>query len=131
MKKIISYLVCITTVISMSVSSYAMETMKNGTRGDDVKEIQEILISLGYLEDDADGIFGPKTEKAVLAFQQDNGLDATGIVGEATCNALKNGASNQEPDAVPADEPDGLGQGCRRRQGDLRGVRQRGLRKGS
>ena len=91
MKKAISYLVCITTVISMSVSIFAMETMKTGAKGDNVKEVQEMLISQGYLEDVADGKFGPKTEKAVLAFQQDNGLDATGIVGEATYNALKNG----------------------------------------
>ena len=105
MKKAISYLVCITTVISMSVSIFAMETMKTGAKGDNVKEVQEMLISQGYLEDVADGKFGPKTEKAVLAFQQDNGLDATGIVGEATYNALKNGASDQETDAAPAEEP--------------------------
>ncbi len=43
-----------------------------------------MLISGGYLEGDADGIFGPKTEAAVLAFQQENGLDATGMVGEGT-----------------------------------------------
>ena len=105
MKKAISYLVCITTIISMSVSIFAMETMKTGAKGDNVKEVQEMLISQGYLEDVADGKFGPKTEKAVLAFQQDNGLDATGIVGEATYNALKNGASDQETDAAPGEEP--------------------------
>lgn len=39
------------TVISMSVNSFALETMKRGTRGDDVREIQEKLISMGYLEE--------------------------------------------------------------------------------
>ena len=104
MKKVISYLICITTVISMSVNILAMETMKTGAKGDNVKEVQEMLISQGYLEDVADGKFGPKTEKAVLAFQQDNGLDATGIVGEATYNALKKGVSDQETEAEPAEE---------------------------
>ena len=83
MKKIAAYLICAMTVLSMASGSLAMETMKRGTRGDDVREMQEMLISLGYLEEGgADGIFGAKTEKAVLAFQQDQALDATGMAGE-------------------------------------------------
>ena len=66
-----------------------MDLLKNGSEGDDVREIQELLISQGYLDGEADGFFGPLTEGAVLAFQQENGLDATGIVGEGTYNALK------------------------------------------
>ena len=82
MKKTLALAVCAMTVISMSVNSFALETMKRGTRGDDVREIQEKLISMGYLEEGgADGIFGAKTEGAVLAFQQDHALDATGMVG--------------------------------------------------
>ena len=63
MKKILSCAVCAVTVTAMSVNSYAMETIKRGNRGDDVREVQEMLISLGYLEEGgADGIFGAKTE---------------------------------------------------------------------
>ena len=91
-------------VISVSVSSLAMEIMKRGSRGDDVRELQEMLISQGYLEGNADGIFGVKTEGAVLAFQQDKGLDATGIAGEGTYNALKGGAADQESDTEQAVE---------------------------
>ncbi len=99
MKKILAYAVCIMTVFSMSANAAAMELMKNGSRGEDVREIQELLISRGYLEDgEADGIFGAKTQKAVLAFQQDNGLDATGIVGEGTCHALKEEETEKTPD---------------------------------
>ena len=102
MKKTLALAVCAMTVISMSVNSFALETMKRGTRGDDVREIQEKLISMGYLEEGgADGIFGAKTEGAVLAFQQDHALDATGMVGEATSEALKNGAG-QETDSAKA-----------------------------
>ncbi len=92
MKKLISFAVIVMMVFSLSAAGFAMETMKRGSRGDDVREIQEKLISLGYLDGNADGIYGPKTESAVLAFQQDNGLDATGMAGEGTCRALSESA---------------------------------------
>ena len=66
MKKTLALAVCAMTVISMSVNSFALETMKRGTRGDDVREIQEKLISMGYLEEGgADGISEPK-QKALF-----------------------------------------------------------------
>ena len=104
MKKILSVVTCIMTVVSLSVGSYAMDTIKRGTRSDEVKEVQEMLISAGYLEEGgADGIFGAKTEAAVLAFQQAKGLDATGMVGEGTFNALKDGGAESEADAAEAE----------------------------
>lgn len=107
MKKTISAAICIMAVISMSFTGFTMEMMQKGNRGDDVKEIQEILISQGYLDGDADGIFGKKTEAAVLAFQKDHGLDATGIVGEGTYRELKNDAAGEETDTVQAGEESG------------------------
>ncbi len=89
MKKIVSVAVSLITVLSMSVCSYADQTLKVGARGDEVRDIQEMLIAQGYLDGNADGIFGAKTESAVLAYQEENGLDATGIVGQGTLNALK------------------------------------------
>ena len=79
MKKVLSVAICVITVISMSVNICAAQMMQKGSRGDDVRKMQEELITLGYLDSDADGIFGPKTEAAVLAFQKDNGLDAQTI----------------------------------------------------
>ena len=106
MRKMFAAAVCFLTALSMSVGSFAMETVKRGTRGDDVREIQEMLISSGYLEEGgADGVFGAKTEKAVLAFQQEHALDATGIVGEGTYNALKNKETVQEADSVQETDP--------------------------
>ena len=49
MKKAYAFAVCAMTVISMTVNSFAVEMMKNGTRGDDVREVQEMLIASGYL----------------------------------------------------------------------------------
>ena len=42
----------------------------------------------GVDELDVDGIFGPKTEAAVRAFQQNENLSVDGIVGRQTWTAL-------------------------------------------
>lgn len=52
-----------------------------GSGGETVKQIQQKLIDLGYLNDVADGKFGKKTADAVRTFQVINGLDDTGEVG--------------------------------------------------
>ena len=56
--------------------------LKIGSRGKEVKELQE------FLEVGADGIFGQGTATAVKAWQQKNGLDDDGIVGPATWDAM-------------------------------------------
>jgi len=58
--------------------------LKVGSRGEEVKKLQENLNRLGFNCGAADGIFGPKTEAAVKAFQQRYGLAVDGIVGPAT-----------------------------------------------
>lgn len=65
-------------------------TYKKGSRGENVRHLQENLIGLGYLKDDADGHFGPKTEEAVKDFQKDFGLAVDGKAGPATQTALRN-----------------------------------------
>ena len=62
--------------------------LKEGSRGDEVKELQQQLNALGYSCGSADGIFGSKTEQAVKAFQKDHGLVADGMVGDKTKAAL-------------------------------------------
>ena len=59
-----------------------------GKSGDDVAQLQIRLYELGYNITTADGIFGSTTKAAVMAFQQDNGLTADGIVGNATFTKL-------------------------------------------
>jgi len=58
--------------------------------GEDVKEIQSSLNSMGFNAGPVDGIFGPATEKAVREFQQSTGVPSDGIVGPATLRALSN-----------------------------------------
>ena len=75
--------------------SFPFESIKKGDRGDNVKAVQQKLIELGYLAGEADGAFGGMTEEAVLAFQRDKKLDATGIIGESTYNTLMGGSSEE------------------------------------
>lgn len=64
--------------------------LKKGCKGDDVKHLQETLISLGYScgKYGADGVFGNDTLKAVKKFQKAKGLTQDGIVGHNTAKAL-------------------------------------------
>jgi len=58
-------------------------------RGEDVRELQNKLASLGYDVGPVDGIFGPRTERAVIEFQKNNGLKVDGIVGPQTYDMLE------------------------------------------
>lgn len=71
-------------------------TIRRGSKGDEVALCQSILAQLGYDLGSAgiDGDFGRKTEDAVRAFQQANGLYPDGVVGPLTWSMLEN--------AVPA-----------------------------
>jgi spore germination protein YaaH len=65
-----------------------LATLRRGARGPEVRELQQLLINWGYNPGPADGVFGIKTEQAVLQFQRDRALSADGIVGPKTWQAL-------------------------------------------
>ena len=56
--------------------------LKKGSRGNEVKELQE------FLDIGADGIFGSGTEASVKKWQKNNNLSSDGIVGPATWDAM-------------------------------------------
>ena len=62
--------------------------LKQGSRGEDVKTVQQKLKRWGYYDGGIDGIYGSRTKKAVEWFQRKNGLKADGIVGKETFRAL-------------------------------------------
>ncbi|HKI92409.1 MAG TPA: peptidoglycan-binding domain-containing protein [Gaiellaceae bacterium] len=64
-------------------------TVHPNDTGTPVKQLQAALIKLGYLQGKADGIFGPGTKAAVVAFQSASNLTADGIAGAKTLAALK------------------------------------------
>ena len=57
-------------------------------QGDDVAELQERLLSLGFTPDRVDGVFGTHTEQAVRRFQGGVGLAVDGSVGPQTLRAF-------------------------------------------
>jgi hypothetical protein len=86
-----------TTTPATGASSF---TLPEGTKlrlgeGDPevVRQLQQALVTAGYDPGAVDGSFGPTTEAAVTAFQQDNGLSADGVVGPETAAALNSAVS--------------------------------------
>lgn len=71
-------------------------TLRKGSRGDDVKKLQETLNAMGYDCGAADGIFGARTEIAVRSFQKANGLAADGIAWKNTLALLYNKEGKEE-----------------------------------
>ena len=57
--------------------------LKRGMKNETIAVVQLLLIGLGY-DIEADGSFGPATEKAVRKFQEDAGLSVDGSVGPVT-----------------------------------------------
>lgn len=53
-----------------------------------IKEIQQALLGFGYQTGPIDGIYGPQTKVAILAFQRDRGLATDGLVGPLTQGLL-------------------------------------------
>jgi putative chitinase len=70
--------------------------LKVGSKGDDVKKLQE---KLGV---EAIGTFGPKTEAAVKEWQKANGLKDDGIVGDGTWSKMF-GSVTQESNVIKED----------------------------
>jgi peptidoglycan hydrolase-like protein with peptidoglycan-binding domain len=85
--------------------------LSRGCDGDDVKQLQIILISWGYDlgKWGADGEFGSKTECAVREFQEEQGVPVTGVYDErthASLSALLDAENDdQKPDTDPVEPP--------------------------
>jgi len=68
--------------------AHVPSTLKQGSKGDAVKGLQNALKARGYHLGAVDGVFGSATTKAVKQFQSDFGLEADGIAGPKTWEAL-------------------------------------------
>ncbi len=63
-------------------------TLKAGSQGTEVAELQATLKLLGYYNGSVDGVYSEETAKAVSAFQKAAGLTTSGIVDQQTWNRL-------------------------------------------
>lgn len=73
----------------------ATAILRQGSTGNEVKEVQRRLKAWGYYNGSVDGVFGAGTRSAVIAFQKKNGLTADGVVGKSTYKALGMNSSYQ------------------------------------
>lgn len=75
----------------------SVKTLRVGSKSSGVLFLQRLLLSFLYPINRLDGIFGPETERAVRAFQSENGLTVDGIVGRNTWRALLSSAGRPNP----------------------------------
>jgi peptidoglycan hydrolase-like protein with peptidoglycan-binding domain len=77
------------------------EGLEEGDVNSDVRQLQEHLIELGYLNTASTAIFGPATKEALIAFQMDKDLidsaehPAAGYVGPGTSKAFGQSENNE------------------------------------
>ena len=84
--RILSGILAAMLVLLAAVSACA--DLKKGSRGEEVKELQQQMIDLGVLEGSADGIYGKKTEAAVKKLQQYWGKKQNGRANQAFLDDL-------------------------------------------
>ena len=78
-----------TTPTGGNVTSVPTEaTLRAGTTGSSVTDLQNALNQLGYDVGTADGNYGAATTAAVSAFQKDKGLTEDGVAGPTTLAAI-------------------------------------------
>lgn len=81
--------------------AYSPDTLYLGQRGEVVKAMQSGLSFIGF-EVATDGVFGKKTQSAVIAFQRQQNLTADGLAGKKTLDTLYKLAPQFKPDGLIA-----------------------------
>ena len=75
------------------------KTIKKGETSDEVKKLQLVLITKGYLDADPTGKFGPQTVAALKKFQAEKGIKGDGtLVGPGTRAAIAADVAAATPD---------------------------------
>jgi len=97
--RILAVIVCM-AILLLSFAPDASAAVYWGSRGEQVRRVQQKLRQWGYYDGDVDGIFGQETYDAVVYFQKKNGLKADGVAGSATLEAM--GISSSEEKIVAA-----------------------------
>lgn len=86
-------------------SPSTMPTLRQGSRGPSVVDLQRRLAKAGFSPGTADGVFGARTGAAVKSFQRSRSLTADGVVGPQTWRslyALPGGGARPNPIPAPS-----------------------------
>ncbi len=86
------------SAISATKKSSTFIILRVGDYGEEVLEMKQALISLGYPATSGTNIFDDQTRDAVLLFQKYNGLKADGVAGEETQSKLYSGTAIRNPE---------------------------------
>jgi len=98
-------MICFLAVLALTVSVCASAmglsptTLTLGSRGEEVRKLQQALIDLGYLKGKADGIYGNQTYLAVVSFQHVKKMTEDGLAGKKTQAAVYEAASKSSSSA--------------------------------
>ena len=84
MKRIIGVLL----VLMFLFPASALADLRRGDRGEEVRQLQQMLWDTGFIFEEPDGVFGGNTEKAVKWFQEYALLEQTGVVDDRTIDSL-------------------------------------------
>ena len=104
-----------TKVPDVNIYKLGGRTLKRGSKGNDVAELQAALVAMGYDcgtygsgKDGVDGDYGRTTEAAVKSFQTDADVEIDGIYGPESHAALlamqANGPSKKPEDGSPDED---------------------------
>lgn len=95
-----------------ALEEYAyLSQLSRGSKGEDVKMVQTRLKELGFFDGPISGNYMDQTLGSVKAFQEHNGMHATGVMDEATWNVLFNDenvlgtSATARPTPVPTPVP--------------------------
>ena len=86
-KRYVAILLICVSAFSLSVSPAGAYSAM-GSRGSEVRKIQQRLKNWDYYKGTVDGIYGTKTKKAVIAFQKNHNITADGICGPKTLELI-------------------------------------------
>ena len=74
--------------LALLLPAAACADLQRGSRGTDVRQAQQMLRELGFLSGKADGVYGKKTESAVMDLQAYFGQESDGILDDALLSGL-------------------------------------------
>lgn len=102
-KVFLALLLCVALFISHTTFA-AVAILREGSRGEAVRELQTKLIELEYLKGKPSGVYDKTTVEAVRLFQRDRNIDVDGICGPQTQSELRKKNLKKAPEAAKETE---------------------------